>query len=594
MSVRLLCALVFVSAHLALAGPAEEDAKFLKLPPGAPVIGGGVEVFKGGGKVGSIEVVPIAGQPFDKALRITTREQPANPYSFQALAPTTAAVKKGDMLLGIFYARVVEPLPADDEARTEFVFELNADPHTKSASFPVILTKGWQKIYVPFQAKLDHEAGRAQVIFRAGYDPQTIEIAGVEVLNYGAQMQPGSLPFTSQTYAGREPDARWRQTAAERIEMLRKGDLQVVVTRGGKPVPGAEVHVAMRRHAFGFGTAIDARQLLEKGADGDRYRGMVPALFNKAVIENHLKWHVWEKDRTTGPAAVAWLREHGLEVRGHTLLWPGWKNLPTSLRALEGDPAKLRQAVLDHVRDEATVLRGQLVEWDVLNEPFSNSDLQKILGDEILADAFKASREADPAVKLDINDYAILSGGGTDKAHQDHYEKTIRTLLAAGAPVQGLGVQSHFGEDLTPPEQMLAILDRFGALGLPIQGTEHDINVWDETLQADFTRDYLTVMFSHPSVIGVLVWGFWEKAHWIPNAAYFRADWSPRPAGTVWQDLVRRQWWTDARGTADKDGAYAARGFLGDYTIEASAGGISKSVPATLTRSGAKVEVALE
>ncbi len=117
-------------------------------------------------------------------------------------------------------------------------------------------------------------------------------------------------------------------------------------------------------------------------------------------------------------------------------------------------------------------------------------------------------------------------------------------LLRLGAPIEGIGIQGHFQEDLTPIPRLLTILDRFAVFGLPIQITEPDFTTWDEPLQADYTRDFLTAMFSHPSVTDFLVRGFWEKAHWIPGAAYYRADRSPRPAGEVRRDLVFRQWWT--------------------------------------------------
>lgn len=34
------------------------------------------------------------------------------------------------------------------------------------------------------------------------------------------------------------------------------------------------------------------------------------------------------------------------------------------------------------------------------------------------------------------------------------------------------------------------------------------------------------------------LWGFWAGDHWIPHAALFRRDWSIKPNGRVYQDLV--------------------------------------------------------
>lgn len=47
----------------------------------------------------------------------------------------------------------------------------------------------------------------------------------------------------------------------------------------GKPLPGAQVRAQMKRHAFGWGSAVDARILLGDGPDSERYRrGLQPPL----------------------------------------------------------------------------------------------------------------------------------------------------------------------------------------------------------------------------------------------------------------------------------------------------------------------------
>ena len=574
---------------------AEMEAKLSKLPPGTAVIAAGeIKALKLAGAGGSAKVVPVEGQTFTEALQVRTEVKPSTPYKLQAGAKTTSPVKKGDALLAIVFMRAIALPAGADEARSEFVLELDREPYTKSVSFPLTAGKRWEKFFIPFTAAADYAAGEAQIHFRAGYDPQTIEIGGVQLTNYGRAVTTRELPYTPTTYAGQAPDAPWRAEAAARIEKLRKGDLTITVRdAAGRPVPDARVHVAMRRHAYGFGTAVDAKMLMDTGADADRYREVLAHDFNKVVIENHLKWRAWEHDRETGPRAVAWLREHGFEVRGHVLVWPGKKNLPSSIVALFDRPEALRAAILEHIADEATALRGKCVEWDVLNEPFSNTDVQKVLGDACMADWFRAARVAEPTAKLDINDYSILESGGRDAAHQDHYFKTIKSIIDSGAPLEGIGIQGHFSEDLTAIPRLAQILDRFATFHRPIQITEFDVNTYDEQLQADYTRDFLTMMFSHPSTIGFVSWGFWEKRHWIPNAAFYRADWSARPAADVWRDLVFKQWWTDVRGTTGATGEYRTRGFLGDYVVEVEAGAMKQSVTAKLDRTGTRLEVTL-
>ena len=361
----------------------------------------------------------------------------------------------------------------------------------------------------------------------------------------------------------------WRDQALARIETLRKGDLTVqVVDARGKPVPNARVHVRMTRHAFGWGTAIAAQQLLAQTPDAEKYRQTFLANFNMVVFENDLKWPQWEQDRQRALNGIQWMRDHGISrIRGHTLIWPSWRWLPKDLPTLQNDPAALRARALNHIKDEASATRGLLEDWDVLNEPYTNRNLIDILGVAEMAAWFKQAKEFDPQARLFINDFGILSARGLNKAHQGHYFETIRFLLDHGAPLEGIGMQGHFGAP-TPPEKMLEILDRFATFGKPIRITEFDFETSDEQLQAEFTRDLLTVCFSHPKVDAFLMWGFWEGRHWKPKGAMLRRDWSPKPNFEVWRDLVHKQWWTDTAGTTGPDGLFRARAFLGDYSIE--------------------------
>ena len=570
------------------------ERRLAALPPDAPSVidAAGIDVFKLGGAGGSAKMVRVGGQPFASAQQIRTTAKPDKPYALQLGAKTTGAIKKGDVLLATFWARAVEHSAGTDEARTEFVLELAHEPYTKSAVLAAALDSAWTKFYVPCSAATDLAPGEGQIGFRCGYEPQTIEIAALTVRNFGSSVDLKSLPYTPATYTGRAPDAPWRAAAAERIEKIRKATLAIRVTDpAGTPIPGAQVRVFQKKHAFGWGTAVDAKQLLADGPDADRYRSALLADFNKVVVENHLKWAMWESDRDTATKAVAWLREHGLPVRGHCLVWPGKTNLPKNIVALLDQPDPLRQRIAGHIADEAGAFRGQLVEWDVLNEPFSNTDVQTVLGDGAMIDWFRAAHAADPAPRLFINDYSILESGGRDAAHQDHYFKTIEFLLDAGAPVQGIGIQGHFSEDLTPIPRLVEILDRFATFGLPIQITELDINTYDETLAADYTRDFLTAMFSHPSISGVVVWGFWEKHHWIPAAAFYRADWSLRPAGEVWKQLTQKTWWTDVTVKTDASGRADVRGFLGDYEMTATANGKVVTTKTEIQRGGSRGEI---
>jgi GH35 family endo-1,4-beta-xylanase len=238
------------------------------------------------------------------------------------------------------------------------------------------------------------------------------------------------------------------------------------------------------------------------------------------------------------------------------------------LRQNESDPTALAKACAEHITRVVSRFKGRLIHWDVVNEPFSNHDLMDILGDDIIFEWFRLAREADPDCKLFLNDYGIFDGSGVESAHQKHFERTLKRLIDHGGLVDGIGIQSHFGSALPPPEQLIRVLDHYAKLGLPIESTEVSINLDDTQLQADYLRDYMTAVFSHPSVDGIMLWGFWEGRHWMPKASLYNKDWTIKPIGQTWIELTQKQWTTDAEVTTDSTGVATLRGFLGHYKID--------------------------
>jgi len=520
--------------------------------------------------------------PLQMAWQITSEEAIESPWVAQLQGGIRRPVQRGDRLFLVFAARCLKSRQESGECVSEVVFEQMGDPWTKSMTYPIRAGRSWQIFEVPFESAADYAAGEANVGFRLGYENQTLQFAGISLRNYKRTRDLKSFPRTRVTYAGQEPDAAWRAAAQERIESHRKSDLTVRVESGdGQPLEGAEVHINLDRHAFAFGTAINAPFLLSgtPASDRSRYREELVRLFNSSVIENALKWPPLAGDWGSGwglsvaDNAVDWLQDAGLSVRGHVMVWPGWRNLPKSLRALYDDDTTnnntLAQAVLDHVEELGSHFEGRLSEWDVLNEPFDNNDLMEILGDDVMADWFEQAKKSTQA-RLFINDYAILSGGAGETAHRAHYEATIRAIIESGAPLEGIGMQGHFGLAVTAPTDVLDLLDRYAAFDKPIVITEYDIVGDDDELAARYTRDFLTVIFSHPAVEGFLMWGFWDGAHWHQDAPLFNKDWTAKPALAAYEELVLQQWTTDEKLTTDATGSVTLRGFKGSYSVEVS------------------------
>ncbi len=160
----------------------------------------GVRAFKPFGATQKVELktVGVTGQPFDTALEAVIKEAGQSAWEMQVTSPTATVIEKDDVLLATFFARV-EKEQESGGGETEFVFELAAEPYTKSVSYAVPLTPEWRKVQVRFRALDNYAPGQAQVIFRLGYAPETIQIGGVSVLNFKKEVLLSKLPTTQGT-----------------------------------------------------------------------------------------------------------------------------------------------------------------------------------------------------------------------------------------------------------------------------------------------------------------------------------------------------------------------------------------------------------
>jgi endo-1,4-beta-xylanase len=532
----------------------------------------GVNTFTAlqGGSSPEVKLQPITvtGQAFTNAWRITGLLPLPEPYSSQLIATNIVPIKQDDVILLQFWAHSTSSRPT----QTEFVFEWNTDPYDKSAVIAARLTPSWVLYSVPFKAHRDFAIGTVNAGFRLGYNNQAFELGGVVIKNYAKTQTLKSLPFSGFTYAGREANAAWRAAADARINVIRKANLRVkVVNANGQVIPNASVKLEMIRHSFRFGSAVDAERLLDGGVDAAKYKKTISELFNHVVLENDLKWPVWECcRRAKALEAIKYFKTNAITVRGHNLIWPCNDDycVPNDVPAMFSNPVQLRSRIDSHLVDILGATKGQLVEWDVINEPSANKRLSNVLGEDEMAAQLRRAKQLDPNAKMFLNDYGNLGEGNLDV----EFKRIIARMIALGAPLEGIGLQAHFGTQLTPPADLFARLTSFGQFGLPLAITEFDVNLNNEALQADYLRDFLTIAFSSPNVNSFLMWGFWEGMHWIPNAALYRQDWSIKPNGQAYKDLLFKKWWTNASGLSNASGQYGTRGFLGNYRITVTLG----------------------
>jgi GH35 family endo-1,4-beta-xylanase len=98
----------------------------------------------------------------------------------------------------------------------------------------------------------------------------------------------------------------------------------------------------------------------------------------------------------------------------------------------------------------------------------------------------------------------------------------------------------------------------------------------EEEAKAEQIVDYYRICFAHPAVTGILMWGFWEGANWIPVSSLYKRDWTPTPAAHAYRDLVYKKWWTNWKGKADPNGRCEVPAFYGRHRV--SVGNQQKTV----------------
>jgi endo-1,4-beta-xylanase len=554
-------------------------------------------------------LVDVDGPGFDRAFHVDVRN-PGETWDVELGARLGRAVARGEVAFIRFHARAVRGAEDTGEAYFTVYAQKASANWDKSLIEAVAVGPDWQTFQLPFAWGAAYPANQASFVFGLGGQSQAVQIGGVQVIGFGAGVGLDQLPPAEFSYGGRAADDPWRAEAAARIEAIRKGDLVIEVydDREDEAIEEVDVRVEQRGHAFPFGTALQAARLTARPApegqpdDNAAYRSIVERLFNAGSLENDTKWPPWEGDwganfnQPQTLAALDWMRDRGLQIRGHVLVWPGWSNLPASITRLRGTPdaATIPARVLEHIDDVTRRTAPYMGEWDVVNEPYANHDLMDLFGSGVMVDWFARARERLPEAGLVLNDYDIVERHGAQRAHQDHFEATARFLIENGAPITGLGIQGHFGASPTSMATVRRVLDRYAALGLPIRITEFDVNTSDEALQADYTRDFLTLIFSHPAVNGFQMWGFWEGAHWLPRGAMYRRDWSEKPNGEVFRVLTQEIWRTNAAGRTDDDGRFATRVFYGRYDVTVTWRGRTRAVSVDHVRRDGPTTVRIE
>jgi GH35 family endo-1,4-beta-xylanase len=363
----------------------------------------------------------------------------------------------------------------------------------------------------------------------------------------------------------------------ESIAKTRMGTLRI------RTAPGAKVSVEQLRHEFWFGATLPDGIFSGRSKPEDiaKFKEIFTSHFNAGVPENALKWLSMEPQRgvvnySMVDTMLDWADKEGILLRGHCIFWGIPNRVQNWLKALPDE--EMRLAMEQRAKTIGTRYKGRFTEYDLNNEMIHADYYAERLGPEFIKQMALWVKEGDPNAKLFVNDYDILTGN-----RLGDYVKDIRRLLAMGTPISGIGVQGHLHGDSFDPVALRNALDELAQFKLPVRITEFNfpgqrskfytgdkkaqLTPEEEQAKADAIRQYYRICFAHPSVVGIMMWGFWEGANWIPQSSLYRRDWTPTPAAAAYEDLVLKRWWTRWSGTAGANGVVEVRAFYGKHRI---------------------------
>ncbi|OUE27394.1 endo-1,4-beta-xylanase [Clavibacter michiganensis] len=410
-----------------------------------------------------------------------------------------------------------------------------------------------------------------------------------------------SDPTPAASPVGRRPAAIPEARRAEAVITVRGAD--------GQPLAHADVRVEQATQDFAFGNIgfdliplangeTDAAEAGVAAVGGARLEGLERLaeqwldVFDTATLPFY--WGRFEPVRGRPDTerlltTARWLRERGVDVKGHPLVW----HTVTAPWLLDLPLEEVERVQRERIRRDVGGFSGLIDTWDAINEAvimpvFDREDngitrLAAARGRLAMVRlAFEEARAANPAATLVLNDFDLSPA----------YEELIEEVLGAGIEVDAIGLQTHMHQGYRGEEEVLAIVDRFARFGLPIQMTEttllsgdlmppeitdlndFQVSSWPSTRageerQADEIERHYRSLVGHPAVQAITYWGLTDDGMWLgAPGGLVRADGTPKPSYDALRRLIREEWrLAPATVRTDAEGRVRVTAFAGGVRV---------------------------
>lgn len=256
----------------------------------------------------------------------------------------------------------------------------------------------------------------------------------------------------------------------------------------------------------------------------EEYRKLTVSEFSMMTPENGMKPQFIHPGKDTYTftemdVLVDIAHKNDILVHGHSLVYaksnPAWMS--------EISKSKREEVMVDHVKTVASHFKGKVAEWDVVNEPLSNSReayqdermglesnfWYEAMGEKYIDLAFMTAREADPEALLFLNEYGLERDG----ERWDTLISLIKRLQGRKVPIDGIGFESHvYGDgDYSDLEVLRKHMQTLKDLGLKVRISEIDVTGDNPEEQINQYVIALDACLSESNCVGYSTWGVTDQ-----------------------------------------------------------------------------------
>jgi GH35 family endo-1,4-beta-xylanase/enterochelin esterase-like enzyme len=350
-------------------------------------------------------------------------------------------------------------------------------------------------------------------------------------------------------------------------ERLRVMALALLVSCSSTPLWAQGLKDAYKDY-FMIGVAVNQRNVTNASQSA-----LVKQEFNSMTAENDMKPEPTEPREgefnwTSADRIANFARQNGIKLRGHCLMW----HSQIGKWMYEDNPTKevFFKRMRNHIHTIVNRYKDVIYCWDVVNEaitddrnaadPYRQSPLYKIAGDEFIAKAFEYAREADPKALLFYNDY-----NECDPVKSKRIYEMVKKMKAAGVPIDGIGMQGHYNIYGPSEKEVDDAIKLYKQVVNHIHVTELDIRINEEMGgQLRFSREGVNVSDSikqhladqyarvfrvfrnHKDVVKcVTFWNLSDRDSWLGARNYplpFDTEYKPKLAYEYIKDMKAPKW----------------------------------------------------